>query len=116
VKLVKHYRNARTVSRAPDASLANSQRFIAVIAAQGENATAASVEKDLASVFQNKSALDARKDRRTAVKSVIAYRQNVMQEVGLLGLFPRSLILINFFRLLRSTVTKLTTRLHGAEV
>jgi len=96
VNLAKHYRNAKTVSRAPDASLANSQRLIAVIATQDENATTASVEKDLAGVSQNKFALDARKDRRTAVKSVIAYRQNVMQEVGLLAIFPRSLILINF--------------------
>ena len=32
VNLAKHYRNAKTVSMAPDASLANSQRFIAVIA------------------------------------------------------------------------------------
>ena len=72
-------------------SLANSQRFIVANALQGENATTASVEKNLVSVFRNKSALNARKGRRMAVKSVIACLQNVIQKVGLLPFLPGSL-------------------------
>jgi hypothetical protein len=52
------------VLRAPDVSLANSQRFIVANALQGENATTASMEKNLVGVFGNKSALNARKGRR----------------------------------------------------
>jgi hypothetical protein len=67
-------------------------------ALQGENATTASVEKNLVSVFGNKSALNARKGRRMVVKSVIACLQNVIQKLPFL---PGSLILIHFPRLLR---------------
>lgn len=77
-------------------SLANSQRFIVANALQGENATTASVEKNLVSVFRNKSALNARKGRRMAVKSVIACLQNVIQKVGLLPFLPGSLNTYSF--------------------
>jgi hypothetical protein len=49
------------VLRVPDVSLANSQKFIVANALQGENATTASVEKNLVVVFGNKSALNARR-------------------------------------------------------